>query len=167
MKIIITNNLEETFPRLPKQWMADILLAAGSTLLREDENGLREPGTLPFDLEVSLTLTDNEEIHRLNRDYRGVDRPTDVLSFPQFEREEAIPEGASLGDIVISLPRMAAQAQEYGHGQRREFCFLFVHGLLHLLGYDHEISEEEEKRQFARQDEVMDAISVDKVYLWE
>lgn len=162
MKIILSNNLEETFPRLPKLWMADVLMAAGSTLMREDADGLRTPGTLPFDLEVSLTLTDNAEIHAINREYRGVDRPTDVLSFPQFEAGEPIPAGSSLGDIVISLPKMAAQAQEFGHSQRREFCFLFVHGLLHLLGYDHELSAEDEERQFARQNEVLEALGIDR-----
>lgn len=162
MKIILSNNLETTCPRLPKLWMADALLAAGSTLMREDADGLRAPGTLPFDLEVSLTLTNNAEIHAINREYRGVDRPTDVLSFPQFEADEPIPAGSSLGDIVISLPKMAAQAQDYGHSQRREFCFLFVHGLLHLLGYDHELSPQDEERQFARQNEVLEALGIDR-----
>lgn len=162
MKIILSNNLENSFPRLPKRWMADILLAAGSTVMREDADGLREPGTLPLDLEVSLTLTDNAEIHTINREYRGVDRPTDVLSFPQFEADELIPPGASLGDIVISLPKMAEQAREYGHSQEREFCFLFVHGMLHLLGYDHEISPEDEERQFARQNEVLEALGIER-----
>lgn len=162
MKIILSNNLEGSFPRLPKLWMADVLMAAGSTLMREDADGLRTPGTLPFDLEVSLTLTDNAEIHAINREYRGVDRPTDVLSFPQFEADEPIPAGSSLGDIVISLPKMAAQAQEFGHSQRREFCFLFVHGLLHLLGYDHELSAQDEERQFARQNEVLEALGIDR-----
>ncbi len=162
MKIMLSNDLEATCPRLPKIWLSDVLLAAGSTVMREDADGLREPGSLPLNLEVSLTVTDNEGIHRLNREFRGVDRPTDVLSFPQFEADEPIPLGASLGDIVISLPKMAEQAKEYGHSQRREFCFLFVHGLLHLLGYDHEISPEEEKRQFARQDEVLEALGIER-----
>lgn len=162
MKILLSNNLEEEFPRLPKMWMADVLLAAGSTVMREDADGLRQPGSLPLNLEVSLTLTDNEGIHELNREYRGVDRPTDVLSFPQFEADEPIPAGASLGDIVISLPKMAEQAREFGHSQRREFCFLFVHGLLHLLGYDHEISPEEEERQFARQREILEVLGIER-----
>lgn len=162
MKIILSNNLADTYPRLPKVWVADALLAAGSTVMREDADGLREPGTLPMNLEISLTVTDNEEIHRINREFRGVDRPTDVLSFPQFEAGEPIPYGASLGDIVISLPKMAEQAKEFGHSERREFCFLFVHGLLHLLGYDHEISPEEEARQFKRQDEVLEALGIER-----
>ncbi len=90
-------------------------------------------------LYLSLVLTDDETIARLNREYRGVDAPTDVLLFPQLD-PAATPGGAPamLGDIVVSLPRAAAQAQEYGHSYRRELGFLLVHGLLHLLGYDHE-----------------------------
>jgi probable rRNA maturation factor len=91
-------------------------------------------------LYLSLVLTDDETIARLNRVYRGVDAPTDVLSFPQLDPAAAAPEGAPamLGDIVVSLPRAAKQAEEYGHSYRRELGFLLVHGLLHLLGYDHE-----------------------------
>lgn len=68
--------------------------------------------------------------------------------------------GSSLGDVVISLPKMAAQAAEFGHSQRRELCFLFVHGLLHLLGYDHELSPAAEQRQFARQEEILTALGI-------
>ena len=110
--------------------------------------------------EVSLLLTDNPTIHRLNSSFRGVDRPTDVLSFPQYQAGEAPQPHSSLGDIVISLPKMAEQAAAFDHSQKRELCFLFVHGLLHLLGYDHELSDAEERRQFARQDEVLAALGI-------
>lgn len=119
--------------------------------------------------EVSLSIVNDEAIRRLNRDYRNVDRPTDVLSFSLWEGEdggsdpfppEALPPEAGvagpvpptwgaagepllLGDVVISLDRARAQADEYGHGLAREFCFLAVHGTLHLLGYDHGTSEAE------------------------
>jgi probable rRNA maturation factor len=82
--------------------------------------------------EVSVYLTDDGEIHALNRTYRGVDGPTDVLSFPLAD--ELVPD--LLGDVVISLPRACAQAEAYGHGLARELCYLAVHGTLHLLGYD-------------------------------
>lgn len=157
MKIIISNDLPA---RLPKDWAAALLAAAAETQRLENIDGLRPAGALPNGLEVSLTLTDNRAIHRLNREYRGVDRPTDVLSFPQFAAAEEIPPQSSLGDIVISMPKMAAQAREYAHSQKREFCFLFVHGLLHLLGYDHELSPAAEERQFARQREVLAHIGV-------
>lgn len=110
--------------------------------------------------EVSLTFTDNEGIHALNREYRGVDRPTDVLSFPQFDfyGGEEIPEGeggVSLGDIVLSLERTEEQAGEIGHSFTREAVFLTVHSVLHLLGYDHERGEEEDADMRRRQREIV------------
>ncbi|HUC93185.1 MAG TPA: rRNA maturation RNase YbeY [Paenibacillus sp.] len=118
--------------------------------------------------EVALTFTDDEEIHRLNREYRGIDRPTDVLSFAMQEETEAEPEitfevedeseedplSGLLGDIVISVERAKAQSEDYGHSLEREVGFLFVHGFLHLLGYDHE-SEAEEAEMTAKQEAVL------------
>ena len=103
--------------------------------------------------EVSVTYTDNEKIHGLNLQYRQVDRPTDVLSFPMFERGEKI-EG-TLGDIVISLERAREQAELYGHSFERETAFLCVHSVLHLLGYDHELGEEEDRDMRRRQREII------------
>lgn len=112
--------------------------------------------------EVSVTFTDDEKIRELNAEYRNIDRATDVLSFPMFD-EEALPDGrVSLGDIVISLERAQAQADEYGHSFERETAFLIVHSVLHLLGYDHEISEDEEKRMFKHQDTIMHALKLDR-----
>ncbi|EES72438.1 translation metalloprotein YbeY [Paenibacillus sp. oral taxon 786 str. D14] len=109
--------------------------------------------------EVALTFVDDEAIHELNRDYRGIDRPTDVLSFAMNESLEEEPEivyeleedeelddmTEMLGDIIISVERAKAQSEEYGHSLEREIGFLFVHGFLHLLGYDHQdaVSEAE------------------------
>lgn len=107
--------------------------------------------------EVSVTFTDNEKIHSLNREYRNVDRPTDVLSFPLFDGEEYDTDGEAvlLGDIVLSLEQAKKQSEEYGHSFEREVAFLIVHSMLHLLGYDHETSPEDERDMFARQDEIL------------
>ena len=104
-----------------------------------------------------ITFTDNEGIHALNREYRNVDRPTDVLSFPLSDGEDYDTDGDAvlLGDIVISLERAQTQAEEYGHSFEREVAFLTVHSMLHLLGYDHETSPEDERDMFARQDEIL------------
>lgn len=116
-----------------------------------------------MDAEVSVTLTDDAHIHVLNRDYRGVDRPTDVLSFALTESEEPAiidaPCSVLLGDLVISLERAAAQAEEYGHSFLRELSFLTVHGMLHLLGYDH-IEEEDRLEMEEEQRHVMDVLGI-------
>lgn len=94
------------------------------------------------DYEISLSFVDNKEIHELNRDYRGVDRATDVLSFPLLSDEFDIElEEESLGDIVISLERALEQSIEYNHSFDREVCFLVCHSMFHLLGYDHDTDE--------------------------
>ena len=111
-----------------------------------------------FDAELSVTFVDNGEIKRLNSEYRNIDRETDVLSFPLYESGEIeIEDGerAALGDVVISLEKAEAQAKEYGHSFEREVAFLTVHSVLHLLGYDHELSEEDEKEMFGRQEEIL------------
>ena len=103
----------------------------------------------------SIIFVDNEKIHELNKQFRGVDRPTDVISFA-FEdaEEEFLSTIRVLGDIYISIPKMQEQAKEYGHSEKRELAFLVVHGLLHLLGYDHQ-TEEEEKVMFQIQEEML------------
>lgn len=113
---------------------------------------------------LSLVLADEAAIARLNRDYRGIDAPTDVLSFPQLDAAApacAQPASAPLllGDIVVSLPRAAAQAREYGHSYRRELGFLLIHGLIHLLGYDHEAPEDAAIME-QRQDALMRALDL-------
>ena len=113
-----------------------------------------------FPTEISLSYVTDERIKELNSEYRGIDRPTDVLSFPEYQdRGEAERDGAEnrvpLGDIVISLERAEAQSREYGHSLTREACFLAVHSVLHLLGYDHERSEEEEREMFEKQETIL------------
>ncbi|MBQ2988360.1 MAG: rRNA maturation RNase YbeY [Clostridia bacterium] len=114
-----------------------------------------------YPAEVSVSFVDNEAIHKLNLEYREKDRPTDVLSFPMWEKEELSDGSAldghavTLGDIIISAEKAQAQAQEYGHSIEREICFLSVHSVLHLLGYDHETSEEDEAYMKAKQEAVL------------
>lgn len=103
----------------------------------------------------SIIFVDNEKIHELNKQFRGVDRPTDVISFAlEDAEEEFLSTIRVLGDIYISIPKMQEQAKEYGHSEKRELAFLVVHGLLHLLGYDHQ-TEEEEKVMFQIQEEML------------
>jgi len=106
----------------------------------------------PYECEINLTLTDNDGIHEINREYRQIDRPTDVLSFPMLSYEMAgdfskleeddnnfNPDTGEimLGDIIISIDKVLEQAESYGHSTKREFAFLIVHSMLHLFGYDH------------------------------
>ena len=129
----------------------------------------------PYESEIDLFLTHDEEIHEMNREHRGIDRPTDVLSFPMLELtipgdfsgidEEAEdifnPESGELmlGDIVISADRVLAQADEYGHSPRREYAFLIAHSILHLCGYDH-MEEDERAVMEEKQREIMEKINI-------
>ena len=109
---------------------------------------------------VSITIIDNERIHEINRDHRGIDRPTDVISFA-FMDENTNPENGltNLGEIYISIEKAHEQAKEYGHSFERELCFLLVHGLLHLLGYDH-MEKEDEIEMFSLQDEILESLGI-------
>ncbi len=114
------------------------------------------------DCEVSVTLVDNEEIRELNREHRGIDKPTDVLSFPMFDDDFGDDEYEVLGDVVLSAERAAEQAVEYGHSFEREIAFLTVHSILHLLGYDHEAGKAEESEMFAKQEEVLSKMGLSR-----
>ena len=110
--------------------------------------------------ELNIFFCDDETIRSYNREYRGVDRATDVLSFPVFDF--GTPElPALLGDIVLSVPRAQAQAEEYGHSFEREMCFLAAHAALHLIGYDHE-NEDERAQMETRQREVLSALGIER-----
>ncbi len=114
--------------------------------------------------ELSITLTDDEHIHALNKKFRGVDRATDVLSFAFHESDEPEILDATvdvLGDVIISLERAAAQAQEFGHSFLRELIFLEVHGLLHLLGYDH-VDDDDRREMEAEQKFVMSTLGIER-----
>lgn len=108
----------------------------------------------------SIIFIDDEQMHEMNKTYRGIDRTTDVLSFALEDNQTIKLPIRELGDIFISIPKMKEQAKEYGHSEKRELSFLVVHGLLHLLGYDHTISEEEEKKQFGLQDEILNDLNI-------
>lgn len=114
------------------------------------------------DCEVSVTLVDNKEIQKLNLAHRGIDKPTDVLSFPVFDDDFDDGEFAVLGDVVLSAERTAAQADEYGHSFEREIAFLTVHSILHLLGYDHETGKAQESEMFAKQEEILDSMGISR-----
>ena len=116
------------------------------------------------DCEVSVTFCDNEKIREMNKRFRNIDRETAVLSFPLFDDDgmDAHVEelNCMLGDIVLSLEKARAQAEEFGHSFAREVAFLTVHSVLHLLGYDHETGEEDEKEMRRRQSEIVDKLGL-------
>lgn len=163
MSLVLDWNNNQTKFEISESWIAmlnDILqLAAANEGLSSGE--------------VTLTFTDNEEIHELNKTYRGIDRPTDVLSFAMnddgvdeldiiFEVEsedELDPISGMLGDIIISVERAEEQRIEYGHSLEREIGFLFVHGFLHLLGYDHQ-DEQSEAEMTAKQEAVLQQVGL-------
>ena len=134
-------------------------------LVREAVKASLEYEGVGNDAEVSVTFTDNEGIRALNRDYRDIDKETDVLSFPLTDFEggaepPADEPSVALGDIVISLERAKTQADEFGHSFEREVAFLCVHSMLHLLGYDHIGSEEEDADMRQRQREILERMGL-------
>ena len=171
MEILVNNGTE-----LTDALMDDFRAAAVKCIeLEREDSGLEIFD--PDNFEISLSFVSMDEIHALNRDYRGVDRPTDVLSFPMIEdfeeldemyggeeeaddgeAEEELDGGAGaellLGDVVICLEKALQQAEEYGHSKEREIVYLFTHSVLHLLGYDH-MTDEDKKEMRAREEEVM------------
>lgn len=163
------------------------------TISIEDEIQIRIPGTdleelarkiveaaldyegCPYEAELSLLLTGNTEIRRINREYRNIDRATDVLSFPMLEYDspsdfscaEAEVQGCFnpetgellLGDIIISMEKVREQAKKYGHSEKREFAFLIAHSMLHLFGYDH-MRPEEAKEMENRQEAILHSLNI-------
>ena len=143
----------EVHTSLGKHWLRNV---ARTALQRER---LGQPA------EVGVLLTTEEEVRRLNRKYRGMEDSTDVLSFSMEEGDEmfnAPPDGVRwLGEVVVSYPQAVRQAAEYGHSIEREVAFLTVHGILHLLGYDHE-GPEEEAAMMARQEETLTSVGLSR-----
>ena len=138
-------------------------------------NACLDYADFPYEAEVNLTLTDNEGIHTINKEFRQIDRPTDVLSFPMLSYEVAgefsflddddcadfNPDTgeALLGDIVISIDKVLEQAENYGHSIEREYAFLITHSMLHLFGYDH-MTEEEAKVMESKQTEILNELNI-------
>lgn len=113
---------------------------------------------------VNIIIVDNGEIRKINKEYRGIDRETDVISFALEDDNTFIELPIRvLGDIYISIDRVKSQAKDYGHSEKREICFLTVHGILHLLGYDH-MNIEDEKVMFGKQDKILDELGIRRDY---
>ncbi len=114
-------------------------------------------------VEISLSIVDNEEIKKLNSIHRNIDKETDVLSFPMLDEfnniENNMLHPILLGDIIISIDKAMTQAKDYGHSLERELCFLTVHSMLHLLGYDH-MDKDEEKIMFDKQDIILNNLNI-------
>lgn len=154
---------------LQKEWeLMEIFFAEEETIKAEILDTMERAAIIcaemegldPDACEVSVSFVSEEEIRTLNRDYRGIDSVTDVLSFPQFEDVEDMKgESIALGDVVICDAKAHSQAEEYGHSYEREIIYLFVHSVLHLLGYDH-MEPEEKAEMRAREEEVMDRLGI-------
>lgn len=108
---------------------------------------------------ISFMLVDLETIHKYNLEYRNIDRPTDVISFAYVDGEDDHHLPKELGDILICIEKVKEQAKEYGHSELREFAFLVTHGMLHILGYDHQTKEDEEK-MFSLQDTILEKLKI-------
>ena len=117
--------------------------------------------------EVSVTIVDNEEIRKINNKFRNIDRATDVLSFPMFEKDELdekiksgdFPYEDVLGDVIISIEKVREQAEEYGHSFERELSYMLVHGFYHLIGYDH-IEEEDKKIMRPKEEKILNELKI-------
>lgn len=157
-------NLEDTQEKII---LEDVVLER----LQEGLQAVARLNSLPAEAEVDVTIVDDEEIHALNREYRGMDKPTDVLSFALDEDSEGSdepelvggPEEHLYGDIIISAQTALRQAEEYGHGLEREMTYLAVHGMFHLLGYDH-MTDEDKAKMRKKEEEALRAINLSEEY---
>ena len=145
------------------------------TLANEVIEAACDAENCPYEAEVNLTLVDDDSIHEINREYRQIDRPTDVLSFPMqtydapadfSHAEDCVEDNFNpdtgellLGDIILSVDKVKEQAAAYGHSEKREFAFLILHSMLHLFGYDHETEQEREAME-ARQRSILDDLGI-------
>ncbi len=151
------------------KYNCDKLEKSNEKLIKDVVSTVLETENICHDVDVYITLMDNEEIHKINKEYRNVDRPTDVLSFPMFERDEIIKLKEQkkndieeiLGDILVSVPKVKEQADEYGHSFERELAYLVTHGMLHLLGYDH-MEEDEKKIMREHEEAVLHKLGIDR-----
>ncbi len=153
--------------------LSDILAFDWENIAETVAQAVLQAEKCPYEAEVNLLLIDDERMHEINLQERGVDRTTDVLSFPAVQYDPPAdfsicekhysdnfdPESGKLmlGDILISVPRVKAQAEEYNHSTKREFAFLIAHSMLHLIGYDHMVPDEE-KVMFSKQEAILEKI---------
>ncbi len=126
----------------------------------------KNEGLTKLKLYISITLTVPDEIQKINKEYRNIDKPTDVLSFPMFQKEELeeliqsdYPVEDVLGDIIISIPKVEEQAVEYGHSFERELAYMVVHGFYHLMGYDH-MNDNDKKEMRKKEDEILNKLHI-------
>ena len=136
-----------------KEEVSDELLS----LIKSVCEAVMEEEECEFDAQISITLTDNEGIREINRETRGIDKATDVLSFPMLDFDGEL---VMLGDIVISMERAREQAIEFNHSFRREIAFLTAHSMLHLLGYDHVDDKEGEEMMCSKQEKVLNSLNI-------
>ncbi len=143
------NDHQRRYATAPLAPILETVLRAGLKMLQVDDQ-----------VEIGVTFVDDDSIRQLNRDYRGIDKVTDVLSFPQTEEDWDLPDIARpLGDIVISLSRAAQQAEDFGHSFEREVGYLTAHSLLHLLGFDHQTPQDKGKMR-ELEEAIMEACSL-------
>ena len=162
MNIIFSEEVNIDFSFDYKKICEDTVKAALDTL------------SFPYECEISVTITDDSGIQEMNKEFRGIDSPTDVLSFPLIQFDLAIPydclcvnsddvnpdtDEIMLGDIVLNIDRIKKQAEEYGHSVEREYSFLICHSMLHLLGYDH-IEEDDRLIMEDKQREIMERLGI-------
>ena len=150
IRVIISNSQKEV--KIPTGLRMLVRRCCNAVLRMENFQGAAE---------VSVTFANNEQIHELNKMHRNVDAPTDVLSFPQFEGADEMPQQGELclGDVVICREKAAGQAEEFGHSFEREIIYLFTHSVLHLLGYDH-MTDEDKRQMRQREEEVMEYLGI-------
>ena len=155
---LITSNEQD------KIQVSDELMASINKVIEACE----EEEKINFDNEISLIFTDNISIRQINKDYRDIDKETDVLSFPMYDIDELKAERTSqdkhikpLGDIVVSLEKAKEQAEEYGHSFEREVCYLVCHSMFHLMGYDH-MEEEEKEIMREKEKKVMKKLNISR-----
>ena len=162
----MTFEIENVYP--------EVVLPDYETVIKNVIEAVLDYEKCPYEAQVYVLLTDNEEIHQINREHRQIDRPTDVLSFPMLPFETPADYSVAeddescfdldsgellLGDIMISAERAAAQAEEYGHSVKREYAFLITHSMLHLMGYDHMVPEDAALME-AHQREILNTLQI-------
>ena len=155
------NNMSRCYVSITNQQRKEKTPKVLKDLIRSVVSAVLDYEGITVDSELSVLLVDDKSIRELNRDFRQIDRATDVLSFPsgEYPLEEGA-ESLYVGDMALSLERARKQAEEYGHSYEREVAFLTAHSVLHCLGYDHVDGEEQEKEMFTRQEAILQGMGL-------